>query len=150
MESQHMTQQIFAQFIKISPATLSGIFNGRTNPSLNIVEAVKQSLPSISTDWLLFGRGPMYVEDVQSDAAANGDVHEPAAREQTLDFSVSPAAPSAPAAIQSGHQNVLNPTGNKEKQGAKIFDKINRKITEIRIFYDDQTWETFVPKNHSV
>ena len=57
MESQHMTQQVFAQFIKISPATLSGIFNGRTNPSLNIVEAIKNSLPSISTDWLLFGNG---------------------------------------------------------------------------------------------
>ena len=24
--------------------------------------------------------------------------------------------------------------------------KTQRNITEIRIFYDDQTWETFVPK----
>ena len=62
MESQHMTQQVFAQFIKIAPATLSGIFNGRTNPSLNIVESIKQSLPSISTDWLIFGQGPMYMD----------------------------------------------------------------------------------------
>ena len=22
-----------------------------------------------------------------------------------------------------------------------------RRITEIRVFYDDQTWETFVPSN---
>ena len=28
----------------------------------------------------------------------------------------------------------------------KSFDKQQRRITEIRIFYDDQTWETFVPK----
>ena len=27
-----------------------------------------------------------------------------------------------------------------------FLDKKERKITEIRIFYDDQTWETFVPK----
>jgi hypothetical protein len=24
-------------------------------------------------------------------------------------------------------------------------DKIQRKVTEIRVFYDDQTWESFVP-----
>ena len=29
---------------------------------------------------------------------------------------------------------------------AKIFDKKQRNITEIRIFFDDQTWETFLPK----
>ena len=28
----------------------------------------------------------------------------------------------------------------------KIIDIKQRKITEIRIFYDDQTWETFLPK----
>ena len=25
-------------------------------------------------------------------------------------------------------------------------DKQSRRITEIRVFYDDQTWESFVPK----
>ena len=33
MESQHMTQQVFASFIGVSPGTLSSIFTGRTNPS---------------------------------------------------------------------------------------------------------------------
>ena len=28
----------------------------------------------------------------------------------------------------------------------KNIDKPQRKITEIRIFFDDQTWETFLPK----
>ena len=31
MESQHMTQQVFAEFIQIAPATLSSIFTGRTH-----------------------------------------------------------------------------------------------------------------------
>ena len=41
MESQHMTQQTFADFIGISSASLSSIFNGRTKPTLNTVEAIK-------------------------------------------------------------------------------------------------------------
>ena len=37
MEDQHMTQQVFADFLQLAPATLSSIFNGRTRPTLNIV-----------------------------------------------------------------------------------------------------------------
>ena len=134
MESQHMTQQVFAQFIKISPATLSGIFNGRTNPSLNIVEAIKQSLPSISTDWLLFGRGPMYV-NVDSIESADAASVRPGNHEQVLDFGLVTAAPS-----------VNNTPNNIDHLTLKNIDKPQRKITEIRIFFDDQTFESFVPK----
>ena len=59
LESQHMTQQEFAETIKVAPATLSSIFTGRTAPSLKIVESIKSRFPDISTDWLLFGRGAM-------------------------------------------------------------------------------------------
>ena len=55
-----MTQQEFADFIGTTPATLSGIFNDRTRPTINIVESVKKKIPDISTDWLLFGTGDMY------------------------------------------------------------------------------------------
>ena len=35
--------------------------------------------------------------------------------------------------------------GNSIKQVVKYLDKPVRKITEIRVYYDDQTWETFAP-----
>ena len=59
MDSQHMTQQEFAAFVGIAPATLSNIFNDKTRPSLNIVEAIKKKIPDINTDWLMFGSGEM-------------------------------------------------------------------------------------------
>ena len=67
MESQHMTQQLFADYIGQSPATLSSIFNGRTRPTLNIVEAIKKKIPHINTDWLMFGSGDMYLAQNTSD-----------------------------------------------------------------------------------
>ena len=60
MESLHKSQQDFAQFIEMSPASLSSIFNGRTKPTLTIVEAIKKKIPDISVEWLLFGVGDMY------------------------------------------------------------------------------------------
>lgn len=42
MESLHKSQQEFAQLIEMAPATVSSVFNGRTKPSLAIVEAIKK------------------------------------------------------------------------------------------------------------
>lgn len=140
-----MTQQVFAQFIKISPATLSGIFNGRTNPSLNIVEAIKNSLPSISTDWLLFGNGPMYIDvsKGESVASAGGSADS---KEALLDFETPSTAPSIASQTGGFVQGVNSTPKNMEQFVLKNIDKPQRKITEIRIFFDDQTWETFLPK----
>ena len=55
-----MTQQVFADFIGLAPATLSSIYNERTRPTLSVVEAIKKKIPNISTDWLMFGSGEMY------------------------------------------------------------------------------------------
>ena len=62
MESQHMTQQTFSDFIGISSASLSSIFNGRTKPTLNTVEAIRSKFTKISLDWLMFGKGPMFTD----------------------------------------------------------------------------------------
>ena len=145
MESQHMTQQVFAQFIKISPATLSGIFNGRTNPSLNIVEAIKNSLPSISTDWLLFGNGPMYIDVSKGESVASTGGSADS-KEAMLDFETPSTAPSIASQTGGFVQGVNSTPKNIEQYVVKNIDKPQRKITEIRIFFDDQTWETFLPK----
>ena len=59
MEDQHMTQQVFADFLQQSPATLSSIFNGRTRPTLQVIDAIKTKIPDISIEWLLYGTGDL-------------------------------------------------------------------------------------------
>ena len=56
-----MTQKVFASFIGLSEGSLSGIYSGRTRPTLNVVELIKEKIPAISTDWLMFGTGEMYL-----------------------------------------------------------------------------------------
>lgn len=152
MESQHMTQQVFADFIGIAPATLSGIFTERTKPTINTVEAIKKKLPTLSTDWLMFGKEPMYIDRLssQSENTAQLSSSDPqsgfSSAEPMLDFqspvSSTPQVVSKPAAIQSGVRTVRMESGF---DGMNNFDKTPRKVTEIRVFYDDQTWESFVP-----
>ena len=103
MEAKHMTQQVFAQFIDMSPASLSSIFNGRTKPTLNIVEAIKKKIPEINIDWLLFGSGEMYGGVPASHPTEDGG-HAVLGIEPTLDFEDdAPSAASAHPASPSRH-----------------------------------------------
>ena len=152
MESQHMTQQVFADYIGQSPATLSSIFNGRTRPTLNIVEAIKKKIPNISTDWLMFGSGDMYLPDFPQDdtlqtGSDQGSEYTPSTQNPMFDFDASPSPTPQNAPSTASNLNGVRSTRlDFEHKEVKTIDKPARRITEIRVFYDDQTWETFTPQ----
>ena len=145
-----MTQQVFADYIGLAPATLSSIFNGRTRPTLNVVEALKRKIPNINFDWLMLGVGPMYIDQSIGEAAEEptDDHQEPRPRIENpmLDFdqSPSPTPQSAPQRVAFVN-GVRSTRPETEREDLKIIDKPQRKVIEIRVFYDDQTWDTFVP-----
>ncbi|MCR5679939.1 MAG: helix-turn-helix domain-containing protein [Prevotella sp.] len=157
MEAQHMTQQVFAEYIGSNAATLSGIFNDRTRPTLNIVEAIKKKIPDINLEWLLFGQGSMYSQknDANSAASGNSVQSEPdlfghsnqvSPIDQLPDFSSQPSpTPFSGGQQQQSHYSVRNTRAEYPREDLKIFDKQQRRVTEIRVYYDDQTWESFVP-----
>lgn len=152
MESKHMTQQVFAQFIDMSPASLSSIFNGRTKPTLNIVEAIKKKIPDINIDWLLFGIGDMYgIEQSGAGGADGGPVHNGA--EPMLDFEGNDNSSSTVhGAVEpqsfSSHPHPNGVRGVRPeivREEVKYVERPQRRVVEIRVYYDDLTYETFVP-----
>ena len=147
MESQHMTQKTFAGFIGMSEGSLSSIFNGRTRPTLNIVEAIKNKVPAINTDWLMFGKGKMY--DDETDAAEDPATQADTGSQQNpmLIFDdPTPAPYPTTSADPRGQQPQARPSRGVTRPDLTIVEKPRRQITEIRVFFDDQTWESFVPK----
>ena len=155
MESQHMTQQVFADFIGLAPATLSSIYNERTRPTLSVVEAIKKKIPNISTDWLMFGSGDMYVASPASSVPADslfptgdgGSNGGQIVQNPMLDFDQPQSlTPQQGAQTPYPFNSVKSTPSNIERTEVKIIDKPQRKVKEIRVFYDDQTWETFVPE----
>ena len=137
-----MTQKVFASFIGLSEGSLSGIYSGRTRPTLNVVELIKDKIPSISTDWLMFGKGKMYTSD---SAASSSDVD---ADDQLADANTNVASSALSGALFNAQENVgvQQTLKNMIKTEVKYLDKPQRQITEIKIFFDDQTFESFVPK----
>ncbi|BCS84338.1 hypothetical protein prwr041_02310 [Prevotella herbatica] len=129
----------------MSPASLSSIFNGRTKPTLTIVEAIKNKIPSLSLEWLLSGTGPMYMDQVSTSDVIDNNESLPS-QDGIIDFDSQQNGPTLSLFEQPNMQSVNSTPINKTKTEVKIIDKPQRKISEIRVFYDDKTWETFVPQ----
>lgn len=157
MEAQHMNQQSFASLIGVAPATLNSILLERTRPTLNTVEAICKKMPKVNLVWLLNGTGDMYVSDPASAEGANAGGGDAAVGMSAagadgsgmLPFNFDDddrRQPAAPVA-SNGHQaRQSSQRPSMQFMETKNIDKPSRRITEIRVFYDDQTWESFVPK----
>ncbi|MGN1230142.1 MAG: helix-turn-helix domain-containing protein [Prevotella sp.] len=148
MDAQQMSQQAFAAFLDISPATLSSIFNGRTKPTIPIIEAVKKKIPNINTDWLMFGSGSMFSDskDQQSDATSP----TPGAEEGMLDFGYDDNLVIGNEQINDAPRvqetySVRNTPRETAKTEIKYVDKPQRHVVEIKVYYDDFTYESFYP-----
>ncbi len=153
MDSLHLTQQKFAEDLGISPASLSSIFNGRTKPTINHVDAIVIAFPNINLRWLMYGEGDMFVADNDTSPAVSEQNASSTAisqqGEKLLDFGNDqpPLSQQATQPQRVQQQQYIPQSQHKQEiETVKILNKPQRQISEIRIFYDDQTWETFVPK----
>ena len=160
MVDKAMSQRTFANELCIAEATLSGIFNGRTRPTNQTITAIHEAFPEVNIQWLMFGEGDMYVNSVKSEidnasiSLPDGDTASASPEQpssslgstfnssiQQLDL-FSDSGTSTPASTSQSH-NVHEKNVPEIHYVEKIVDKPQRKITEIRIFFDDGTYETF-------
>ncbi|MEG0038685.1 MAG: helix-turn-helix transcriptional regulator [Bacteroides sp.] len=136
MERENMTSGAFAESISIQQSTLSHILNGRNNPSLDVIMKVHQKYDYINLEWLLYGKGNMLQN------AGNSIDFQPSL------FDENPINSSNDTISAENLKEIALRTAEiqaKEivKQEIKYIEKPHRKITEIRIFFDDNTYEIF-------
>ncbi|MGN1375695.1 MAG: helix-turn-helix domain-containing protein [Prevotella sp.] len=147
MEAHHMTQQTFAQFVGINAGSLSGIFNNRTKPTLNTVEALKSKIPNLNVEWLMFGRGSMFESEQASSSTPQGEETKNS-NDNVFDSGLSsPDLFSMPHGVTERQQSQPLQAGNVKTE-IKYVERPQRQITEIRVYFDDLTYETFVPKKN--
>ena len=132
MKTLGLTQKEFAAKLCVAEGTLSSIFNGRTKPSNNLVQAVHTFFPEVSVNWLMFGEGEMY-------GSVSSEGHETQAQEgEQLSMSLPEQDVESAVAIA--------PLLSELKDTVKNLNKPARKIVEIRVFFDDDTFEIFSPR----
>lgn len=130
----------FAEKIGISASSLSHILNGRNNPSLDVVMRIHKAFETINTDWLIYGTGSMESTPI---AGKDRDLFS-MANAENLNSSSNEAE-----AMKNRKETMVKQPENTTKefvrQEIRYVEKPLKQITEIRIFFDNGTYETFKP-----
>ncbi len=116
----------FANEINIQGSTLSHIMNGRNNPSLDVMKRILERFPSISPDWLIFGREPMRRQISHS--------HEMPSLFDIQEISTPKQA----------QQQESIPLHDQDIQQQSITINNQKTITKVVIFYSDNTYEEII------
>lgn len=132
-----LTYVEFSARTGISPATLSHITSGRSKPTLTIMRGILSGFSNINPEWLFLGVGRVYKnieERLEEQYGGDGDAHD----------------------LFSGSNDGLAARKKTALDGQQAFDitsviqhtveamrRPERKITEVRIFFDDGTYEAF-------
>jgi len=140
MENENLTPAKFADRLQINRAIVSHILNGRNNPSLDVVTRILTEMNYINPEWLLNGSGSIYKEGIESDSIPK----EPDLFSQNdIKPDKEPGEIEKPKEMELNRMiNNLQSPVNKLVGTEKTADKI---ITQIIIYYSDNTFETFIP-----
>ncbi len=141
MENENLTPAKFADRLQINRANISHILNGRNNPSLDVVTKILSGMPYINTEWLINGTGEMYKAGFDMDAIS---------KEHDLFH-------QGPVATPQQKETIVKSEGidvNKPEKSIHVIENKNfdtqknndKKIRQIIIYYNDNTFETFVPQ----
>ena len=144
MQKEEMTAAQFAEKIGLSPSSLSHILNGRNNPSLDVVMKIHKACSYVNLPWLIYGEGTMEGQPEAPQSEASG-VSGISLFDESAFFTAEGTDERENRKEMASKSPVFTP---KEivREEIKYVEKPARKITEIRIFFDNGTYETFRPE----
>ncbi len=139
IESQQLTLTEFADKIGVSRASISSIKTGRTQPTLSLVEKIKQHFSDVDVNWLIFGEGeaPSKIEsntedDLLFDKSDNVENDTPAPSVANDYQAVYIASSPKTEENELEQSNITPPTIN-----------LNKSIKKVILLYDDGSFEEF-------
>lgn len=139
IESQQLTPTEFADKIGVSRASISSIKTGRTQPTLSLVEKIKQHFSDVDVNWLIFGEGeaPSKIEsntedDLLFDKLDNVENDTPAPSVANDYQAVYIASSPKTEENELEQSNITPPTIN-----------LNKSIKKVILLYDDGSFEEF-------
>lgn len=146
----------FADKCGMSRSTLSLILSGRNKKVSDLqIAQIHQAYPELSISWLLFGEGPMINQTSNqpnnSEEAPSSDSHIPEFPSdgqnefENENLSALSNADNIIKQLTNTQLNLQEKIRNLESKILKL-ESEPRRVSKITIFYDDSTFETFIPE----
>lgn len=158
----------FADTCEIPRPTLSQLLNGRNKKvSDEVLTKIHNAYPALNMMWLMFGDGNMFVPNENSgdftvtsqpvENVVKSMVPETAsdnAKHPQINFGENDAAyarsstrdaGASPAALSVALQNIARSVGKNSTVNASKPSADGRRIVNIMVFYNDNSFESFTP-----
>lgn len=144
MEKEKIPPRVFAETINVQQSTLSHILNGRNKPSLEVVMKVHQAYTYVDLKWLLYGKGEMLaaIGNKTEESLSAKSEFQPSLFDEKPVFATN-VANTPENRKEIGINTPINSPKEIVKQEIRYIERPARKITEIRVFFDDNTYEIF-------
>lgn len=174
MDYYQLSSTNFADTIDINRSSLTHIFSGRNQPSLDVAKKILKAFPEVNTEWLVMGVGPMLknettpetpvtIVDNMSQTDLFGNYESETAPqiievtapvpEEAPDIAEQPfesqedTSVRKPTPATRSRRNTDSNISARESKRERIFNsQDDKKIVKIVFFYDDHSFEEYRPK----
>lgn len=142
MREENMTLSQFSLEIGVQQSTLSHILSGRNKMSAAVMKQILKRFPTISSDWILLGDGPMRRQKSDSQSldlfSASGEMgYEPtryAAQEVEKNDTEK----------QTNQQEAVSKAASEQRPAPIVVEKPPRRIKRIIVYFDDNSFQEFI------
>lgn len=159
MDSIHVQSSQFADLCKIARPSFSQLLTGRNQKISDIlIRKIHSAYPDLSVMWLMFGEGPMLANRDINVGSANINQSNPVENPEDISDSLGDDQDSLEysnvkglTTPQNNHHNSIYQQLEDNKKILELqlqiekMQKNPRRVAQITVYYDDSTFETFVP-----
>ena len=131
LRAENISQSQFADTIGVARASVSHILAGRNKPGFDFLLAMSKHYPSLNLEWLITGKGRMYLGASPLPEAEQNPVHQELEQKELFEY---------PAEDSKIEQQSLIP----EKKSKEIKSSTQRNIKKIIILYDDDSYQELI------
>lgn len=154
LDLEQLTPSKFADIIGVQRSSVSHVISERNKPSFDFIQKTLKAFPGLNAEWLILGEGSMYE---QMGRGASGNLFE---------APIEPVQAQIPDDIQEVPQETIQKDDSEvafqEHSDKQITDQsrvpseaetdekvpeqgTDRKIVQVMVFYDDDTFRSFGP-----
>ena len=148
IEDLQLTPTEFADLIGVSRASISSIKTGRTQPTLTLVEKIKQHFPDTDINWLIFGekeksKEPTLFDTLTEEKNTTSLSQLTQTSQQAEEYQAVYIAEQVANKLTSNIEK--NPNAlNSDVNSSKLIEiSKERNISKVLILYSDGSFEEF-------
>lgn len=168
MVALNIANSQFADTCRIPRPTISQILNGRNKKiSDELISKIHEAYPQLSVLWLMFGEGDMMVgsnikisepkigDNVSFNNEQNAedesimrsfDFDSPVLETPTENLSVNALPKNAIQKVEYRESDKVAVSKGLNSSNPMLINAASKRVIEIRVFYDDNSYEIFVPQ----